>query len=107
MNKVILIGRLTKDPEIMLEKRKIKYARYTLAVNRNYKNDEGEVESDFINCICFGDTAKFADEYLKKGMKIAVEGSLNYNSYKNDKDEFVSYLNVIVNRHEFCEKKQD
>lgn len=92
MNRVILMGRLTKDPEGN------NAARYTLAV------DGYEDHTDFISCVTFGATADFARKYLHKGMKIAVEGRLNTGSYEKDGKK-VYTTDVIVDRHEFCEKK--
>lgn len=93
MNKVFLIGRLTKDPEA-----RETVTRYTVAVDR-YK--EG---ADFINCVAFGNQAEFAEKYLHKGIKIAIEGHIQTGSYEKDGKK-VYTTNVVVDRHEFCEKK--
>lgn len=94
MNKVFLIGRLTKDPT------GDKSARYTLAVD-GY-NDH----TDFISCVTFGSTADFAKKYLRKGTKIAIEGRLSTGSYEKDGQKIYT-MDVIVDRHEFCEGKKN
>lgn len=98
LNKVILIGRLTKDPDF--RDGETPYARYTLAVDR-FGKDKG---ADFISCVCFGKTAQFAGQYLKKGTKIAVTGHIQTGSYKNRDGNMVYTTDVVVDSHEFCEK---
>lgn len=98
MNHVILMGRLTKDPEFK-EGKSVPFARYTLAVNRPNKKDE----TDFISCVVFGRGAEFANEYLKKGVKIAVAGTLQTGSYTNREGQKVYTTDVIVDRQEFAE----
>ena len=102
MNSVILIGRLTKTPDIK-ESNGTKIARYTLAVDRWGKKDE----ADFISCVCFGKTSEFAGNYLQKGTKIAVEGRIQTGSYTNKDGKKVYTTDVIVNSHEFCESRKD
>ena len=101
MNKVIEIGRLTKDPVIRQSTTGNSVASYTLAVDR-YK--EG---ADFIPCVAYGKNAEFAESYLHKGMKIAVEGHLQSGSYKDKEGRTVYTLDVVVDRHEFCESKNN
>ena len=106
MNKTILMGRLTTDPEVNQYgkgKNQVTVAKYSLAVQRYGKNDE----ADFIPCTCFDKLADFAENYLHKGQKIAVEGRLQSDNYEDkDGNKRTSY-SVIVERHEFCEKKED
>lgn len=102
MNLVVLIGRLTKEPDIR-ESNDKKIARYTLAVDRWGKKDE----ADFISCVCFGKTAEWAEKYLNKGTKISVEGRIQTGSYTNKDGKKVYTTDVIVNSHEFCEGKKD
>ena len=99
MNTVLLIGRATRDAEIRETTGGKKVARYTLAVDRV---GDG---SDFIPCVCWGDTAGFAEKYIRKGTKIAIEGHISTGSYKNKEGKAVSTFEVSVHRHEFCEKK--
>lgn len=100
MNVVILMGRLTAKPEIR-QTDSTTVAVYTLAVDRIGK-DKG---ADFIRCKAFGKTADFAEKYLDKGMKVAVEGRINTGSYTNREGQKVYTTDVIVNAHHFCEGK--
>ena len=95
MNRVILMGRLTKNPEIKYagKDNDMAVARYTLAVNRRYKRD-GEQEADFISCITFGKSAEFAQKYLHKGMRIVIGGRISTGSYK-DKDGKTIYTTDV------------
>lgn len=101
MNKVMLIGRLTKDPEIRQSQSGTFTARYTLAVDRFSK----EKEADFINIVAFGKSAEFADKYLRKGTKVALEGRIQTGSYTNRDGKKVYTTDIIVERHEFCESR--
>lgn len=106
MNKVILIGRLTADPEIAITQRKgdeLTIAKYTLAVDRI---TNGEKTADFIRCVAFGKLGELADTYLKKGMKIAVTGSIKTGSYTRDDGERVYTQDIIVESQEFVESKK-
>jgi single-strand DNA-binding protein len=105
MNKVTLIGRLTKDPEIRTAQSGTTVARYSLAVQRAFKNN-GQQETDFINCVCFGKTAEFAEKYLHKGTKIAVNGRIQTGSYTNKDGQKVYTTDVVVEEHEFVESRQ-
>lgn len=105
MNKVILIGRLTREPNITQSQTGTTLARYTLAVDRPYSRDE-ERKADFISCVCFGKTADFAMQYLHQGTKIAVEGRIQTGNYTNREGQKVYTTDVIVNSHEFCESKK-
>lgn len=106
MNRVILIGRLTKEPEVryLQGNNSMAIARYTLAVDRKFKK-EGEPNADFINCIAFGKNGEFAEKYLHKGIKIAVEGRIQTGSYTNRDGQKVYTTDVVVENHEFCESK--
>ena len=106
MNKVIEIGRLTKDPEIRYSQgaNTTCIARYTLAVDRKFKQ-EGQPTADFINCIAFGKLGEFAEKYLHKGVKIAVTGRIQTGSYKNKEGNTVYTTDVVVEEQEFCESK--
>ena len=106
MNKVIEIGRLTKDPEIRYSQgaNTTCVAKYTLAVDRKFKQ-EGQPNADFINCIAFGKLGEFAEKYLHKGVKIAVTGRRQTGSYKNKDGNTVYTTDVVVEEQEFCESK--
>ena len=104
MNRCVLIGRLTRDVECRVAAGKdgdMTIAHYTIAVDRR-----GGKEADFISCVCFGKTADFAQKYLVKGMKIAVEGRIQTGSYEKDGRK-VYTTDVVVENHEFCESKRE
>ena len=102
MNKVVLMGRLTADPDVKTVQGNdpLKIARYTLAVDRR-----GE-KTDFPVCKCFGKTADFAEKYLRKGTKILIEGQIQTGSYENKNGDTVYTTEVIVDHHEFCERRE-
>lgn len=106
MNKVILLGRLTKDPELRYSQgnNPMAIARYTLAVDRKFKRD-GEPNADFINCIAFGKNGEFAEKYLHKGIKILIEGRWQSGSYTNKDGQKVYTNDCIVESCEFAESK--
>lgn len=105
MNKVIMIGRLTRDPEVRYSADgQTAIARYTVAVDRRFKR-EGEPTADFINCIAFGKTADFAGQYFQKGTKIAITGRIQTGSYTNREGRKVYTTDVVVEEQEFAESK--
>lgn len=107
MNKVILMGRLTRDPEVRYSQadQAMAMCKYSLAVNRSYKR-EGEPDADFINVICFGKRGEFAGKYFKKGMMVAVVGELRISSY-TDKDGNKKWSSdVVVSEQYFAEGKK-
>ena len=105
MNKVMLIGRLVRDPDIKTSQSGVVVARYTLAVDRRFKKD-GEQTADFIGCIAFGKTAEFAEKYFTKGIKIAVVGRIQTGSYENKDGQKVYTTDVVVEENEFTESKR-
>lgn len=106
LNKWIGIGRLTKDPDVRYTQgeKSMAIARYTLAVDRKFKK-EGEQSADFISCVAFGKAGELAEKYLHKGMKIAVIGRIQTGSYTNKDGQKVYTTDIVVEEHEFCEKK--
>ena len=100
MNKTILMGRLTREPEMYGQKTKV--ARFTLAVDRSY----GEDETDFFNCVSFGKQAEFVEKYLKKGTKVLITGRLQNNSYEDKQGNKVTATQIITEEVEFCESKK-
>lgn len=104
MNKVILIGRLVKDPDIRTGTNNITIARYTLAVERQYRKDN-ERKADFINCVALGKNGDFAEKYLHKGMKIAVIGSWQTGNYTDTDGKKIYTNDYLVETHEFVESK--
>lgn len=107
MNKVILMGRPTRDPEIRYSQNgdQMCIARYTLAVDRKFKKQSDSQTADFINCIAFGKSAEFAEKYLKQGIKIAVTGRIQTGSYTNKDGNKVYTTDVVIEEQEFCESK--
>lgn len=107
MNKVILIGRLTRDPEVRYNQGadgEKAIARFALAVDRGRKDADGNSTADFINCVAFGKNGEFAEKYLKKGTKILVEGRMQTGYYEKDGSR-VYTTDVIVDHYEFVESK--
>ena len=106
MNKAILMGRLTRDPETRYTNGETPMAisHYTLAVPRQRTAKYGD-DADFIKCSAFGRTAEFAEKYLKKGIKIAVVGRIKTGSYTNRDGNKVNTFEVVVEEHHFCESK--
>lgn len=106
MNKVILMGRLTRDPEIRYSAgdNSMAIARYTLAVDRRFKRDN-EATADFIGCVAFGRSAEFAEKYFRQGLKIVVTGRIQTGSYTNKDGQKVYTTDVIVEDQEFAESK--
>lgn len=107
MNKVILMGRLTRDPEMSYSKGETPLAitRYTIAVNRRINKEEG-VNADFINCVAFGRGAEFAEKYFHRGIKIAISGRIQTGSYTNREGQKVYTTEVVVEDQEFAESKK-
>lgn len=107
MNKVILMGRLTRDPEVRYSQGEnaTAVARYTLAVDRRFSRNNDEQTADFINCVAFGRAGEFAEKYLHKGTKIAVTGRIQTGSYTNKDGVRVYTTDVVVEDHEFAESK--
>lgn len=108
MNKVILLGRLTKDPEVRYTQSEnmLAIARYTLAVDRRFKK-EGQTSADFINCVAFGKSAEFAEKYMTKGRLFGVIGRIQTRNYENDKKEKVYVTEVVVDEQYFADSKKD
>ena len=106
MNKVILIGRLTRDPEVRWTQGQEQKAtgRFTLAVDRRFRTDNGPT-ADFISCVVFGKTAEFVEKYLRQGIKVAVTGRIQTGSYTNREGQKVYTTDVVVEEMEFAESK--
>ena len=107
MNKVILMGRLTHDPEVRYSQsaEPVAIARYTLAVNRRLRKEGDQQTADFISCVAFGRNAEFAEKYLRKGIKIAATGRIQTGSYTNKDGQKVYTTDVIIEEQEFAESK--
>ena len=106
MNKVVLMGRLSRDADIR-QANNTTVARFSLAVDRRFKQEGGQ-DADFISCVAFGKTAEFIEKYIYKGMKIALEGRIQTGSYTNKDNVKIYTTDVVVEAVEFAEsKKQD
>ena len=107
MNKVILMGRLTRDPEVRYSagENALAIARYTLAVDRKIRRD-GEATADFISCVSFGRTAEFAEKYFRQGLRIVVSGRIQTGNYTNRDGQKVYTTEVVVEEQEFAESKK-
>ena len=108
MNKVILMGRLTRDPEVRYSQgeNSTAIARYTLAVDRRFRrNNDGEQTADFIGCVAFGRSAEFAEKYFRQGLKVIVTGRIQTGSYTNKEGQKVYTTDVVVEQVEFAESK--
>ncbi len=106
MNKVILMGRLTRDPDIRYSQNdnQISVARFTLAVDRRFKRDADQT-ADFISCVAFGKTAEFFERFMKQGTKVVVEGRIQTGSYTRQDGQKVYTTDVVVENAEFAESK--
>lgn len=108
MNKVILMGRLTREPEVRYSQRAepLAIARYTLAVNRRFKR-QGDPEADFINCVAFGKAGEFAEKYFKKGQLVSVVGRLQVRGWEDNEGKKRWSTDVIVEEQYFAESKKE
>ncbi len=107
MNKVILMGRLTRDPDIRYSQgsEPVAVARYTLAVDRRFRKENAEQTADFISCVAFGKSAEFAEKYFHQGIKISVIGRIQTGSYTNKDGNKVYTTDVVIEEQEFAESK--
>lgn len=109
MNKVILMGRLTREPEVRYSQgeQPMAIARYTLAVDRRFKRDGEQQTADFINCVAFGRSGEFAEKYFHKGTKLVVTGRIQTGSYTNQEGQRIYTTDVVVEEQEFAESKNN
>ena len=107
MNKVILIGNLTKDPEFATTTNGVAVVRFTLAVSRKFTNDKGEREADFINCVAWRGLAENVDKYVSKGDKVAVCGTLQTRTYEAQDGSKRYATEVIADEVEFIGGKKN
>ena len=107
MNKVILMGRLTRDPEVRYSQgdNAMAIARYTIAVDRRFNRNSDEATADFIGCVAFGKAGEFAEKYFRKGTKVAISGRIQTGSYTNKEGVKVYTTDVVVEDQEFAESK--
>lgn len=107
MNKVVLIGRLTRDPMMRYSQgeNSVAVARFTLAVDRRFKRSSDNQDADFIGCVCFGKTAEFVEKYFTQGMKMGAVGRIQTGSYTNNEGQKIYTTDVVVEEVEFVESK--
>ena len=107
MNKVILMGRLTRDPDIRGAQNddSSAVARFTLAVDRRFKKEGSDQTADFISCVAFGRTADFMDKYTRQGTKLVIEGRIQTGSYTDRNGNKVYTTDVVAENVEFAESK--
>ena len=107
INNVVLVGRMTRDAELRYTPSNQAVATFSLAVNRNFKSQNGEREADFINCVAFGKTAEAIGNYVYKGQRLLVEGRIQTGSYTSKSGEKKFTTEISVNRAEFIEKRSE
>lgn len=107
MNKVVLMGRLTRDPEVRYSSGETAtaVARFTLAVDRRFARRDGEQTADFIGCVAFGRNAEFIEKYFRQGMRVSICGRIQTGSYTNRDGQKVYTTDVVVEEQEFAESK--
>ena len=106
MNKAILMGRLTKDPELKTTPSGTNVVSFSLAVQRRFKNANGEYEADFINCVAWKGTAEFISKFFSKGQQIGCVGSIQTRKYQAPNGENRSVTEVLVEEAYFCGDKE-
>lgn len=106
INNLTLVGRLTKDPDLKYTGNGTAVATFTLAVNRNFTNQSGEREADFINCVIWRKPAETLANYAKKGVLIGVTGRIQTRSYENQQGQKVYVTEVIADNFQLLESKK-
>lgn len=107
LNRTVLVGRLTKDPDFRTTPSGVEVATFTLAVNRNFKSKDGEQQADFINCVVFKKQAENVKNYLSKGSLAGLDGRLQSRSYENQEGRRVYVTEVICDSVQFLEPKSN
>lgn len=103
MNKVIIVGRITKDPEVKLTTNQTQFCNFTIAVDRRFKDSNGQRQADFISCVAWKTTATFIAKYFKKGSRIGITGSLQTRNFEDQEGKRRSITEVVVEEAEFVE----
>lgn len=109
MNKVILMGRLTRDPEVRYSQgeRSMAIAKYTLAIDRRKTQQNSDPGADFINCVVFDRAGEFAEKYFRQGLRVLISGHLQTGSYTKKDGQKVYTTDVIVESQEFADSRRD
>lgn len=107
LNSTVLIGRLTKDPELRYTPNNQAVATFRLAVNRNFKSQNGEREADFINCVIWRQQAENLANWAKKGALIGITGRIQTRSYENQQGQRVYVTEVVAETFQLLESRRD
>ncbi|UQF11347.1 single-stranded DNA-binding protein [Vagococcus lutrae] len=107
INNTVLVGRLTRDPDLRYTSNGIAAASFTLAVNRNFTNASGEREADFINCVIWRKAAENLANYARKGTLIGITGRIQTRNYENQQGQRVYVTEVVADNFQLLEKRQD
>lgn len=107
MNRVDLVGRTTSDIELKQNVNNKNYCRFTLAVNRDFKREDGQQEADFISCVAWGKTAEVMSKYVKKGNRVAISGRIQTGKYDDESGKTIYTTDIVVTNMEFIETKKD
>lgn len=107
LNKVVIMGRFTKDPELRSTGTSTSVTSFSVACDRDFKGQNGEREADFINCVAWKGTAEFISQYFKKGSMAVIEGRLQTRPYDDSEGKKRTATEVIVNNIYFAESKKE
>lgn len=107
LNSVVLVGRLTKDPELRYTPSNQAVATFSLAVNRRFKNQNGEREADFINCVIWRQQAENLANWAKKGALIGITGRIQTQNYENQQGQRVFVTEVVADNFQLLESRKD
>lgn len=105
INRVVLVGRLTRDPELRVSQSNVSVTNFNLAVNRPFSNKDGEQQADFINVVAFRKTAENVNQYLKKGSLCGIDGRIQTRNYENKEGQRVYVTEVVADSVQFLEPK--
>ena len=105
INNVVLVGRMTRDAELRMTQSNTAVASFTLAVNRNFKSQNGEREADFINCIIWRQQAENVANWAKKGALIGITGRIQTRNYENQQGQRVYVTEVVAENFQILESR--
>ena len=105
MNKVFLIGNLTRDPELSETPSGVAVCHFSIAVNRNYSSGDGERQTDFFNCVAWRGLGETIARYTKKGKKVSIVGTIQTRTYENNQGVKVSAIDIVAQDVEFLSPK--
>ena len=105
MNKAILVGRLTRDPELKTTNSGVSFCNFTIAVNRRFRNAEGNYDADFINCVAWRQQAEFLAKFFGKGRMVGLVGSIQTRSYDREDGQKVYITEVVADEISFVDSK--